>query len=407
MPYSSSKSPAEHPGPAPTGRSPTVICDPDALKALLVNLRQAGRFAFDTEFVMEDSYHAQVCLIQVATDSAVTLIDPLLGLDDAPFWRLVADPAIEKIVHAGIEDVALCVQRTGQVPRNVFDLQIAAGLVGLDYPLSLMKLVRATVGARLHKSQTLTDWRKRPLTPAQLQYGRDDVAFLPQAHQFILTRLHKLGRLDWAREEFERFEKPELYDRGEEVELLRLKGARTLSARGLAIARELMTVREGLAERFNRPPRVMLKDHLLVEIARHEWVTVKDIRGLRGVQLATGAVRELAEAVQRGQSSPPESWPQPSEPDMETPEETGLIALVTAVVRAYCQEHEIAYGLVATKHAARVLVNSFTRPGAVDDSPLSRGWRRRTIGELLHEFFAGKKRLGIIRKGQGFELVIE
>jgi ribonuclease D len=343
----------------------------------------------------------------VATDQRTALIDPLAGLDDRPFWRLIADPALEKIVHAGIEDVGLCVQRTGELPRNVFDLQIAAGMIGLDYPLSLLKLARATVGARLHKSQTLTDWRQRPLTEAQLHYAREDVAHLPGAHRFIVKRLTKLGRMDWAREEFERFERPETYRRGEEEALLRLKGARTLSPRGLAIARELMKVREALAERFNRPPRVFLKDHLLVEIARHEWTTVNEIRGLRGVQLATGAVRDLAEAAQRGLNSPPESWPRQEPLDMDTPQEGNLMALVTAVIGVWCYEHELAYGLVCSKQTIRELVRTFTREDAADDGPLSRGWRSRTIGKLLHEFFAGKKRLGIARQEKGFELVIK
>ena len=384
-----------------------LITEPDRLHELLSHLLGTGRFAFDTEFVMEDRYQAQVCLIQVATEERVALIDPLTGLDDLPFWKLVADPAVEKIVHAGMEDVALCFQRTGEVPRNIFDVQLAAGLVGLDYPLSLLKLARATVGARLHKSQTLTDWRKRPLTEAQLHYAREDVAHLPGAHRFIVKRLAKLGRIEWAGEEFEKFERPETYRRGEEEALFRLKGARTLHPRGLAVARELMKVREGLAEKFNRPPRVLLKDHLLVEIARHEWTTIKDIRGLRGVQLATGAVRDLAEAAQRGLESPPDTWPHTEPPDMDTPQETNLMSLVVAVVGTWCHEHEIAYGLVASKQTIRELVRTFTREGASDQGPLSRGWRSRTIGKLLHEFFAGKKRLGIVRKDQGFELIIK
>ena len=105
--------------------------------------RAAERFAFDTEFVMEDRFEAEVCLVQVATKDDVAIVDPLLDLDLSALWALVADPTVETVVHAGQEDLGLCVQHTGATPRAVFDVQIAAGLAGYDYPLSLQKLVQA------------------------------------------------------------------------------------------------------------------------------------------------------------------------------------------------------------------------------------------------------------------------
>ena len=384
-----------------------LVTDSSRLRDVLDELAQAGRFAFDTEFVMEDSYEAEVCLIQAATESMVVLIDPLAGVEDTGFWELVADEGVEKIVHSGSEDLGLCVQRTGRIPRNIFDVQIAAGLAGLDYPMSLMKLVRATCGARLRKSQTLTDWRRRPLTEAQIQYARDDVAYLPAAHEVISRKLEKLGRWEWMREEFAHLERPETYQRSEEAQVLRLKGAGTLDERGLAVARELIEVREALARQFNRPARVLLKDHLIVELARHQWTTFEQIRSLRGLQLSNVAVRQLAAAVKRGLSSPPESWPDVRMRAVDTPEESALISLTTALVRSYCNEHEIAYQLAATKQDIRALVYSFTRGAPADRSRLSGGWRGPTVGRELTAFFSGEKHAGIRRKGDSVRLVVE
>ena len=385
----------------------TLVTDSSKLREVLNELAHAGRFAFDTEFVMEDSYQAEVCLIQVATESMVVLIDPLAGVEDTGFWELVADEGVEKIVHSGSEDLGLCVQRTGHIPRNIFDVQIAAGLAGLDYPMSLMKLVRATCGARLHKSQTLTDWRRRPLTEAQTQYARDDVAYLPTAHEVISRKLQKLGRWEWLHEEFAHLERPETYKRSEEAQVLRLKGAGTLDEQGLAVAGELMKVREALARQFNRPARVLLKDHLIVELARHQWTTFEQIRSLRGLQLSNAAVHRLAAAVKRGVSSPPESRPKVRTPAVDTPEESALISLATALVRAYCYEHEIAYQLAATKQDIRALVYSFTRGAPAERSRLSNGWRGPTIGRVLTAFFSGKKHVGIRREGESVRLVVE
>src|ERR1051325_3360810 len=103
----------------------------------LHKIRQAGRFAFDTEFVGEDRYKPELCLIQIATETTQILIDPLAGLDCRSFWELVADPSVEKIVHAGSEDLAICSQQIGRQAANVLDVQIAAGLIGLGYPTSL------------------------------------------------------------------------------------------------------------------------------------------------------------------------------------------------------------------------------------------------------------------------------
>ncbi|MCK4658629.1 MAG: ribonuclease D, partial [Phycisphaerae bacterium] len=322
---------------------PILVTGPPQFEAVLDELRQAERFAFDTEFVMEESYAAEICLIQVATESMVALIDPIAKVDDSKFWDLVADPQIEKIVHSGAEDLSLCVQRTGRIPRNVFDLQIAAGLVGLDYPMSLLKLVRAVCRARLHKSQTLTDWRRRPLTDAQIQYAIDDVAFLPAAHRAIVHKLQRKRRVRWAKEEFKHFEQPGRYQRSDEAKVFRLKGVGALGEQGLAIARELLKAREAMGRQFNRPARVLVKDHLLVEIARHQWTVPKQIRGLRGLQISNAGVKQLAEAVERGMATSPDTWPVLPKSEVDTPRESALISLGIAVVRAYCHEHGIAH----------------------------------------------------------------
>lgn len=360
-------------------------------------VKNEKRCAFDTEFVMEDRFESEVCLLQIATQEKVSIIDPFLPLDLKPIWGLVSDPDVELVVHAGQEDLALCVQHTDLCPQQVYDVQIAAGLAGYEYPLSLQKLVQQVLHIRLHKSKTLTDWRKRPLTDSQISYAAEDVCHLLTVRDRIDDKLRKKKRLDWAKEEFERFEDKRLYQRVEEEKLTRIKGAGVLQGRQLAVMRELLTWREGCAKRWNRPVRVVIKDYLLVEIAKHELGSIEEIRDLRGINLADRDLRELCLSVKSAIELPEEKWPARMKRDTETPREAALVALITGVIRSYCLEHDLAYGLSCTKRAIKGII----RHGLGQDKApsheveLLRGWRGETVGVMVMDLLKGHQMLQI------------
>ncbi|MFQ5463607.1 MAG: ribonuclease D [Phycisphaerae bacterium] len=371
--------------------------------ALCADCRKAGRFAFDTEFVMEDRFEPEACLLQLGAGNQVWIIDPLLGLDLQQVWQLVGHRDVEVIVHAGQEDLALAVQHTGQLPRNIFDVQIAAGFVGHDYPISLQKLIQSTLRIRLHKSKTLTDWRKRPLTLAQLQYAAEDVIYLHEVYRILRGKLEKLGRMEWVREECSKFEQPTLYERTEEDKLMRLKGTRSLSGPQLAIVQALLKWREGLAERFNRPARVLLKDHLLVEIARHQIAQFSEIRNLRGVNLKDTDVRALAKVVAAAMQTPVSEQPRPKPRERETPQEEVLAALITSVVRSYCLENRLSYSLVATQRSIRELIrhrasSNSNKSGSIQ---LLSGWRGESVGIMVDEVLSGLRSVRVEPTAEG------
>jgi ribonuclease D len=378
----------------PKGTPDVTLIERQAqLTELCSQCRAGGRFAFDTEFVMEDRYESELCLVQIATERSVAVIDPFLRLDLSPLWELVADTRVETVLHAGQEDLALAVQHSGSVPKRVFDLQLAAGLVGFDYPISLQKLVQATLHVRVHKTRTLTDWRKRPLTASHIRYGAEDVQYLLVIRERLHQRLSELNRLDWAREEFARFEDMSLYHRAEEDKLRRVKGAGALSGQQLAILRELLDWRERRARKYNRPARTVLKDHLLVEIARHALKSFEEIRDLRGINLSDADVRRICTTVHKAHSLPPAKWPATRPREVETPREAILVALATAVVRTYCMEHDLAYGLVATQRSIRELIRHRTVNQHTDakNVELLNGWRGQTVGVSLDEVLAGRR----------------
>ena len=375
----------------------TIVKSPGDLRAVCAQCRAEGAFAFDTEFVMEDRYEAEVCLVQIATEHAVAIIDPFDGFDLAPVWELVADPKVETIVHAGLEDLGLCVQHTSKAPRNIFDVQVAAGLVGLEYPLSLQRLVQAILSVRLHKSKTLTDWRKRPLGDAQLRYAVEDVLHLPAVRRVLVKHLEQRNRLDWIREECARFEDILLYRRADEEKLRRLKGAGSLGGRQLAILHSLMAWRDELAQVVNRPVRTVVKDHLLVEIARAGLAGFNDLRDLRGLNLGDKHLRSLTAVVAEARKIPEAEWPDPLPREVDSPTETALVELAGAVVRDYCLSNDIAYSLATNKRSIRSLVRHHTEKGrkGEDGGELLRGWRGETVGRLAGDVLNGRKSIRV------------
>ncbi len=380
-----------------------VVTEAQHLEHVCATLREAGRFAFDTEFIKEDRFLPVVCLLQAATADRVFLIDPITdGLDVTPVWNLVADPQVGVIVHAGTEDLSLCQQAIHQPPARVFDVQVAAGLVGYDYPLSLMRLVRATLGVRLRKTQTLSDWQRRPLSDTQLAYAMEDVAYLPAVHKLLERKLARHARKSWANEEFRRLEQVAAQQPEARSALKRIKGTGTLDPRALATARELAIEREALAAQLNRPVRVVLRDHLLVEIARRGWTQPQEIRTLRGISLNDRALRQLCAAVQRARTRPIEECPKSNPPVEEMPRESMAISLITAIIRDYCLEHHLAYGLVTNKQDIRALVVSHVRaeePASLP--PLMSGWRKKAFGPLLTQVLSGQCAVQLITTPDG------
>src|SRR3954452_8123992 len=257
-----------------------LIATPSGLAELVDHLRASGRFAFDTEFVSEETFEPVLCLIQVATRDRLAVVDPLAIRDLSPFCDVVIDPAVEVVMHAASEDLRICRFQTGKVPARVFDVQIAAGLVGFGYPLSLVNLIGQALRITVMGGETRTDWRRRPLSSPQLRYALDDVRHLLDLADSLSGLLADRGRTAWAEGEFAHFVDT-IQNRVEEERWRRLPGLHQLSRRGLEIARRLAEWRHEEARRTNRPLRQVLRDDLLVAIAKRQPSSRRDLEALR------------------------------------------------------------------------------------------------------------------------------
>jgi ribonuclease D len=364
-----------------------------------------GRVAIDTEFVSERRYQAMLCLAQVAVpdpdaDEGVRteVLDPLDSLDATPVARVLADPAIEVVVHAGRQDIAI-LRRTWETEvRNVFDTQVAAGFVGFGSQEGYESLVRRVLGVRLTGAEGFTRWDRRPLTTEQLTYARDDARLLLALGDAIETRLRDRGRLEWAREECRSLEGAS-DERDPDRLFGRLPRVGRLDPKGRAAALELLEWRERTAAGMDRPAGFVLPDHALVEVARarpSERGGLEQIRGLPEQTLHRRA-DGLLEAVARGRRREPP--PKPPEPPARDPADAPLVSLAQALVRQRSMESGVAVELIATQAELTNFVALARRGEGDPDVRVAGGWRRGLVGGELRELVAG--RLALSADGDG------
>jgi ribonuclease D len=371
-----------------------IVTQPKELTDCCAELAKCAHFGFDTEFVGEDTYHPSLCLVQVATPECLYLIDPLTAgsLDD--FWQLVVDPARVVVVHAGREEVRLCRLSTGRTPGNLFDLQLAAGLTGLAYPLGHGALVNQVLRVQMAKGETLTEWRHRPLTSNQIRYAFDDVRYLLPVWQRLAARLDRLGRTDWAREEFARLATNAAPEEPATEKWRKLRGLGSLDRRRLAIVRALHNWREETAAHTNRPTRAIVRDDLIIEIARRNPARERDLHVVRG--LPRRDLDAILETVAEARRLPLEECPVVFGREQDPPQ-VGLVSnVLTAVLGDVCARLGLASNLVASSNDVKLLVRAhLAGQPLLSESLLTIGWRRAHILPELLAVLEGRRSLRI------------
>jgi ribonuclease D len=363
-----------------------LITEKGPLEKLIEKLRSAGSFAYDSEFIGELSYVPRLCLIQVAWPSGVALIDPLADLDLMPFWRLLCDASIEKVVHAGQQDVEPVFRLVGEAPANLFDVQIAAGMVGLPYPLSLSKLVLELVGAKLGKGLTFTSWDQRPLSARQIQYAADDVRYLPAARAELARRLETAGHAQWAAEASSELCQPGVYRFDPEAQYLKIRGSGTLDPKGLAVLRALTIWRDRAAREADVPPRTYLGDEILLGLARSPVKSADKLGRIRGLPRQVEAEQgdAIIAATTAALALPADQLPE-SQHNEPMPREKFACDGLWASAQAWCFGRGIDPNLVSNRQEIGDLLRELSAGGNGGDLRIMRSWRRAALGEKLLE----------------------
>ncbi len=276
----------------------------EEVEALAQKLAREKVIAIDTEADSFFHYFEKLCLVQIGARSGIYLIDPLAlpehGLE--PLERIFTDPEVRKIFHAAEYDLYVLQRHSGIEVKNIFDTMVSAQLLGYS-AVGLGALVERHFDVKLSKDQQRTDWSRRPLRVAQTEYAASDVKYLIELSQILERELRQKKRLGWAQHEFKALESRVWPERDfAEQGYLRIKGARKLSARGLAVLRELYLMRDRRARELDRPPFKVLGNGTLLDLAQNPPRSRRAYAKRRGVtELVMRRMgKELIEAVTRG-----------------------------------------------------------------------------------------------------------
>ena len=363
---------------------------------------------FDTEFVSENRYLPDLCLLQVSADGRYAIIDTQTVDDVNPFWEMLAAGSHVTLAHAAREEFLFCYRAIGKRPANLFDVQLAAGMMTTEYPSSYGNLVMRMIGRSVDKGETRTDWSRRPLSDRQIKYALQDVVHLIPLYQKIRTRLDELGRQDWVAGEMKSWQ--------DALELTvtspqwrRVSGITSLKPPALAIVRELWIWRDQTAQKKNRTPRRVLPDDLIVELARRGSADEKRLRAIRGFEsrVSRDSIKPVCEAIARAIDLPADELPGrlPRDKTMNL----GLLGqfLITAL-NIVCRNENISTQLVGTAQEIRNM--AAWRLGLIKlktEPSLASGWRAEIVGTLIDRILDGKLAIRVTDPKSDHPLSIE
>jgi ribonuclease D len=374
----------------------TIIATTETLAEFCERQNGAEFVTVDTEFMRESTYWPKLCLVQVAGPEEVAVIDALAdGIDLAPLDRLMLDPGVLKVFHAARQDLEIFYQRLGEVPKPIFDTQIAAMVCGFGESVGYETLVSSLTRGKLDKSSRLTDWSQRPLTERQLAYAEADVVYLRTIHEKLRQRLERTGRAAWLTGEMAILTDPATYRADPQDAWLRLK-PRSAKPRMLAVLRELAAWREREAQRRDVPRNRVVRDDALVEIAGHAPRDAAALGRTRGLSKGTAEGRigaEILEAVARGLAVPEGELPA-AERRRDLPSGIGPVTeMLKVLLKLRCEQHHVAPKLVASSAEIEEIAGSHH----LADIPALTGWRYELFGRDALAMKRGEVALAIKR----------
>jgi len=373
----------------------TLFIDTEsALAELCDKLRGQPVLALDTEFLREKTYYAQLCLLQVAADGVIACVDPL-ALDLAPLLDIIYDPAVIKVMHSARQDMEIFFDLRGDVPRPLFDTQIAATLMGFGEQVGYANLVQKMLSVTLDKAATRTDWSQRPLDAEQVNYAADDVRHLFTVYHQQMEVLSSKGRLEWLQADFDEMSDRSTYAPAPENLWKRVRGAQKLSPPQLAVLRGLAAWREERAQASNRPRRWILKDEVMVDLARRSPDQLNGLAKIRGIEerLLNRHGETLLNVIAEAKSTDPAGWPAKSKGQRLSAEQDAVVDLLMAVLRLRGNQHDVSPALLASRKQLEALVAGDT------DSAVLHGWRAELVGHDLQAVLAGKAMLRVVDGG--------
>ena len=362
------------------------IDKPEQLGELCQRIQGESWIAIDTEFLREKTYYPIFCLLQIATPEWVVCVDPIAITDLSELFDVINKPDIVKVLHASRQDLEIFYQITGKVTAPVFDTQIAAPLLGFQENPGYAMLVSNFLNVNLSKAHTRTDWSVRPLSPAQIQYAADDVIYLCKIYKIMCQQLQEFGRMDWLDKDFELLKNSELYQISPKNAWLKIKGKNRLTGKQLSIVQALSKWREQTAQTENKPKNWLLRDDLLLELAKLKPETVAELIKFRGMNDRTARRhgKVICQIINDAKDKLPIPNNDKTKPLKKTQPQEAVIDVLTAIVRMRAHENSMNPMILASrKNLEKLLLDD-------GDNALLHGWRYSMVGKELQGLLKGQ-----------------
>ncbi len=354
-------------------------------------LAQAPYCTIDTEFIRESTYYPELALIQIASEDLLGCIDPLTITDFTPLSEILVRQELVKVFHSCSQDLEILYQKFGQVPSPVFDTQLAAAVLGYNHQISYADLVQQITGVQLEKKHTRANWTRRPLSKDELDYAMDDVRYLLSVYQELNDKLESTRRRSWIEKDMLAMSNADNYEVDQAQLWQRLRGVQKLKGETLQIASDLCRWREQVAQRQNRPRRWIVKDDVIIEIARRKPESPEALSKIP--ELSDKIVKrhgeKLLQVIAEAARTDPAQWPQHNKINNLNSRQMALGDCLMALCRVISEQNSIALATLATrKDIDNLILNQ-------KSSRLAQGWRFQMAGEQLLEFIHGQSSIGV------------
>ena len=370
-----------------------LITTTEALEAACLRLARHRYVTVDTEFLRETTFWPVLCVVQLASDDEALAIDALAeGLDLQPLLRLMADEGVVKVFHAARQDLEIFWKLAGVLPTPLFDTQVAAMVCGYGDQVSYSELVQSVCRVGIDKSSRFTDWARRPLADAQIEYAIGDVTHLRDVYKALAKRLEATGRQSWLEDEMKVLNSPATYEQHPERAWERYK-SRARRPRDLAVLIELAAWRESEAQARDVPRSRVLKDDVLIELSLAAPRSVEALGNLRAFPRGMERSRaggEILEAIQRGLARDPKSLPKIERERRNGANIGATVELLKVLLRQVSEDSGVAGKLIATVDDLEAIATSDKA-----DVPALSGWRRKLFGERALELKRGRVALTV------------
>ncbi len=373
-----------------------LITTSDALADLCARLAKAPFITVDTEFMRENTFWPELCLIQIADTEEAAAIDPLApGIDLSPLLDLLTDNEdVLKVFHAGGQDVEIIYNFTQRTPHPIFDTQIATMAISQSEQIGYSNLVESWLGIAVDKGARFTDWSRRPLTERQIEYAIGDVTHLAQIFPKILTRLKKTGRGEWLDAEMEKLADPENYRNDPANAWRRIKAAGRNPA-VLGRLKALAAWREFEAQDKNIPRGRIVRDETLADLASHPPKQQADLAKVRGLsagwkdnEIGRRLMAALAGAAPLGDGDLPPRSPKGA----PLGKEGSLVAdLLKLLLKIRSREIDVASRLLARSEELEMLA-----AGVRKNLAILEGWRYEQFGHDALDLVEGKMAFAVV-----------